>query len=446
MRKLALTLFFNLWTLAAIGQETQPAPQATGETEDRFRLKLSAEVKAHFRWSEEERFAPRFPFPQDFIPQGQQQVELRTVASGSSFEISTTTVFLDVELPRSIAGRVKIDFIDLYDRNPTSGDQPIDVDEVWVRFGRKYESLEALPGSSFYALFGKAPKFERQNFRKLESYGLVSTAFNRFEDIQLQFGGSVGSRFYFRAQVSNGNPTFFRDPNALAGDNGTEDNRPPNPDPTLGSGFPIFYHAEAEELELDDKPEVGVGLGLRFLSADLQKGVDVLGFYYRTRLSAAAKLRGTFYEGDLDLLDGAGGISLPISGDERTEYGFNLDSQVGNLGVFMQWVSEEAASLPRSGVEVEAGYKFIFGDPADPNDLFTTLQPVVRYSRLDNDFTGPREFVAPSVLWDWVIWNFGARVGIRPGLDLTVEYAYHDIKAARKVVHDEFLTTLRFRF
>jgi hypothetical protein len=112
----------------------------------------------------------------------------------------------------------------------------------------------------------------------------------------------------------------------------------------------------------------------------------------------------------------------------------------------MQWVSEEAASLPRSGVEVEAGYKFIFGDPADPNDLFTTLQPVVRYSRLDNDFTGPREFVAPSVLWDWVIWNFGARVGIRPGLDLTVEYAYHDIKAARKVVHDEFLTTLRFRF
>ena len=56
----------------------------------------------------------------------------------------------------------------------------------------------------------------------------------------------VGGHIYFRAQVSNGNPTFFRDPNALAGDNGTA--REPNPDPNLWSGFPIFYHAEVEEV------------------------------------------------------------------------------------------------------------------------------------------------------------------------------------------------------
>jgi len=445
MRVVGLTFFCLAFALPAPGQDAQ-APSPAAQEEDNFHLKISAEVKAHFRWSEDEHFTPRFPFPPDFVPQGRDRVELSAVAPGSSLEISVATVFLDVDLPRSISGRVKIDFIDLYDRNPTSGDQPIDVDEAWIRFGKKYESLEAQPGSSFYALFGKAPKFERQNFRKLESYGLVSTAFNRFEDIQLQFGGSLGSHFYFRAQVSNGNPTFFRDPNALAGDNGTEDNRPPNPDPKLGTGFPILYHAEAEELELGDKPEVGVGLGLRWLDSDQRKGVDLLGFYYHTQLSAAAKLRGTFYEGDLDLLDGTGGISLPISGDERTEYGFNIDSQIGGLGVFVQWVSEEAASLPRSGIEVEAGYRFTLGDPNDPKDLFSSLQPVLRYSRIDNDFVAPREFVAPSVMWDWAIWNFGARLGIRPGLDLTVEYAYHDITAAREIRHDEFLTTLRFRF
>ena len=30
----------------------------------------------------------------------------------------------------------KIDFIDLYDRNPTSTDRNVDVDEAWIRFGR----------------------------------------------------------------------------------------------------------------------------------------------------------------------------------------------------------------------------------------------------------------------------------------------------------------------
>ena len=32
------------------------------------------------------------------------------------------------------------------------------------------------------------PKFERQNDRHLESYGLVSTAFNRFEDFGVEAG------------------------------------------------------------------------------------------------------------------------------------------------------------------------------------------------------------------------------------------------------------------
>ena len=449
MRLIAIAFLLASSAAGAQEQEQEPAPAAAAAESIRFRF--SAELKAHYRWSEEDSFPLRFPFPPDFIPVGKDRVALETPSPGSSLEVSVATLFLDVDLPRSISARVKIDFIDLHDRNPTSTDQTVDVDEAWIRFGRSYEPMEAMTGSSFYALFGKAPKFERQTLRRLESYGLVSTAFNRFEDIQLQLGGSLGTNFYFRAQVSNGNPTFFRDPNALAGDNGTE--MPPNPDPTLGSGFPIFYHAEVEELEIDDHPEYGIGAGLRFLSLDQEKGLDVLGFYYRTHLSEAAKLRGTFYEGDLDILNGVTPIpgresefSLPIEGDLREEYGLNADAQAGGLSLFFQFVHEEAASLPRDGVELEAAYRFVIGDPADPSDLFPLIQPAIRYSKLDNGFTAPPLFVVPSVMWDWEKWDIGVRVIIVSRLDLTLEYAHHDIQAARPIDHDEFLTTLRLRF
>ncbi len=433
----ALSLTLAAALAAAQEEEEEPFEEPRG-----VQFRVSGEVKGHYRWSEEDSFA-RPAFPPDFVPQGRQQVELRTVSPGPSIELSKATIFLDVDFPRSVSGRVKIDVIDLYDRNPTSSDHNVDVDEAYLRIGKKYESLEPMPGSSLYALFGKAPKFERQLFRRLESYGLVQTAFNRFSDLQLQLGGSLGKNVYFRAQVSNGNPTFFRDPNVLAGDNGVVP--PPEPDIVFDSGFPIFYHAEVEEVAFDDNFEGGFGAGVRFASEDQERGVDFLGFYYRTTLSPAAKLHGTFYEGDLDLLDGAG-VSLPISGNERTEWGFNFDFQLGGLGVFLQYVDEEAASLPRSGIEIEAGYNLVLGDRGDPSALFTVVQPVVRYSRIDNDFVAPPGFVAPSVTWDWTKIDLGARVTLLQNVDLTVEYAYHDIEASQQIDHDEFLTTLRFRF
>ena len=188
----------------------------------------------------------------------------------------------------------------------------------------------------------------------------MQTAFNRFNDLQFQVGGSAGKHVYFRLQVSNGNPTFFRDSNVLAGDNGVEP--PPNPDITFDPGFPIFYHAEVEEVAFDDNPEGGFGAGFRWTSDDQRRGLDLFGFYYQTTLSESAKLNGTFYEGDLDILNGAG-VSLPISGDERREWGFNADGQYGNLGLFLQYVDEEAASLPRTGIEVEAGYEWVAHEP-----------------------------------------------------------------------------------
>jgi hypothetical protein len=74
------------------------------------------------------------------------------------------------------------------------------------------------------------------------------------------------------------------------------------------------------------------------------------------------------------------------------------------------------------------------------------MQPVVRYSRIDNGFSAPRDFAAPSVAWDWTKIDFGARVTVLQNLDVTVEYAYHDIEASQQIDHDEFLATLRFRF
>ena len=434
---LLLAFFAACGNLFAQDDDEEPFQEPEG-----IDFRISGEINAHYRWSEDDELILPF-FPPDFVPRGRDHVSMRTVSPGSSLELSRATVFLEADFPRAIFGRIRIDFIDIYNRNPTSSDQKVDVEEAYLRFGAKYESLEPLPGSHLYALFGKAPKVERQLIRRLESYGLVATSFNRFNDVQLQVGGSLGSHVYFRAQVSSGNPTFFRDPNALAGDNGVE--LPPNPDITLESGFPILYHAEVEEIGFDDHLEGGFGAGVRFVSEDRRRGLDVLGFYYQTTLSEAAHLNGTFYEGDLDLLDGRG-PSLPIEGDRRREWGFNVDAEFNGLGLFLQYVDEEVASLPRSGVELELGYEIATGDAGDPRALFTAIEPVLRVSRIENDFRAPRGFVAPSVMWDWTKIDVGVRVAILQNVDFLVEYAFHDIEASKQIGHDELLMTLRWAF
>jgi hypothetical protein len=438
-----MRLLFNALIICLLVRSSAAQDEPFEEPEE-TQFRISGEVSAHYRWSAEDDFPLTF-FPPEFAPEGRDSVELRTASPGTSLEVSRATVFFEADFPRSVFGRVKIDFIDIYDRNPTSGDRNIDVDEAYLRFGPKYESLEALPGSHAYALFGKAPKFEKQLFRRLMSYGLVSTAFNRFNDIQLQFGGSIGSHLYFRAQVSNGNPIFMRDPNALAGDNGVVP--PPRPDITFNSGFPILYHAEVEEVAFDGNLESGFGAGVRFLSEDRETGIDILGFYYQTTLADAAPLNGTFYEGDIDLLNGAP-VSLPIdpNDDSRTEWGFNVDATVKGLGVFLQYVDEKSAGLPRTGLEIELGYSFLTGDPGDPKSLFPIVEPVFRYSKLDNDFSAPPMFVAPSLAWDWAKIDVGLRIAILQNIDVTMEYAFHDITASKDIDHNEFLTSLRFRF
>lgn len=409
------------------------------------KLRVKGELKVNARHSspEEARVAsPSLPQP----------VFLRTVSTGTSIELSDASLTADADLTPDISGRVAVHFLDLYNRNPTSSDDRVFLREAWLRLGKKYESLVALPGTSVYLQLGKAPRFTKQLQRRFESYGLWGTAIGRFEEIGAEAGGSFGSIVYWRAQAVSGNPLFFRDPNALAGDNGTPERTSfTNPSPVFQSGFPILYDAKANDVSLKGKFQVGGGLGLRFTWREEKKdGLDVLGWVFRRTLAEKVAIRGSFYSGDLQLLKGfPGGPSLAIDGDEKLEYGVNVELRLGGLQLYGQLVHQEIAGLVRKGFEAELAYRiplnglFLWGE----TPVLNWLQPVARVSKIDNEFALPAGFVAPSMTWDWSKYDVGFRLGIVRGVDLTAEYARHEVILAARVAHpDEVLVTLRAGF
>ncbi|HYN42817.1 MAG TPA: hypothetical protein VE129_13625, partial [Thermoanaerobaculia bacterium] len=325
------------------------------------------------------------------------------------------------------------------------------VREAWLRFGKRIDGLKAFDGTSLYVQAGKAPRFAKQPTRRLESYGLWGTAVNRFEEIGVEAGGSLGKVLYWRAAGANGNPVFMRDPNALAGDNGTPerfdlsrlDEAPYN------SGFPILYDAQANDTRLDGRFQVGGGLGFRVVSADGKKGLDVLGWIYRRELADRVAIDGSVYGGDLDLLDEAPPGPGWTDGNEKTEAGVNVEARWGHFSLFGQYVNQDIAGLVRSGYEVEAGYRFPLNGLFAVGDQpwFNWIQPAVRVSRIENDFSAPAVMFAKSFAWDWTKLDFGFRAGIVRNVDLTVEYARHDMRTRTGVLHpDELLVTLRAGF
>ena len=415
-------------------------------------VKLGFEAKVHYRDSDLLRLGNPFPFPPEFLPPGQTQGFLETVNPGEHLEASVLTLFLDATWGANLTAHAKLDLVDLYDRNPTSSDKEFDVDELWIRFGSDPAALPERFGASLKV--GKFAHFERQNDRHLESYGLISTAFNRFEDQGLELAVDFGRHLYLRGSLTQGNPLFFRDPNALAGDNGTPDNDPglhDNPQPRLASGFPILYDAEVEDLDVDGDLESGVGLGVRFGEPGSGRELNLLAWGYRRTLAATVALNGTFYGGDLDLLDGPfDSFGLPISGDEKQEVGGNLWIYFDGFSFFGQVVDQEVAGMTRTGYEGEVAWRFELplAWAVGGRQLFPHVQPAVRYSRLEPEFYGGSPlYPAPSVRWEWIKLDYGVRLGIVQGVDLTVEFADHEITLAngRKVSNDELLSTLRFR-
>jgi hypothetical protein len=418
-------------------------PASSPLSSENGRIRLKVELKTAFRDSRDLILPVAntgTPFP----------IVLRTVDPGSSLEVPNVGFTLEADLTPGIFARTVVNVLDLYNRNPTSSAERIQLREAFVRFGKRVDGVHEADGTSVYLQLGKAPRFSKQIVRRLESYGLWGTAVGRFEETGAEAGGTFGKHFYWRASVTGGTPVFFRDPNALAGDNGTPERTPGSTTPVVyNSGFPILYDTMATDVSGTGELQVGGGAGARFTwGAEKRDGVDVLAWIFRRDLADRVSIHGSFYGGDLRLLQGAG-ISLPIEGNEKMEWGLNVEARIGPVHVFAQAVKQVIAYLWRQGYEAEVGWRIplpgLFASGDQP--VVNWIEPVVRISYIDNLWDNPPGFVAPSTGWDWRKYDYGFRLGIVRGLDLTAEYARHDAVTRRGFVHpDEWLVTLRAAF
>jgi len=428
--------------------------QAPGKPPSDWSFKTRFELRANVRDSHEAKFPLRFPFPPEFLPVGQTVGFEETPEAGRHVELSVVQVRLDALYGTWFGAHAQLHVQDLYRRNPTSSDRKVDADEAWVRFGEKPEFLDRPEKSSFFVQVGKAPKMERQPTRLLESYGLAATAFNRFEDLQALAGGTIGRNLYWRLQLANGNPLFFRDSNALAGDNGTPSERQPgnpHPVPRYHSGFPILYNAEVEEYVFNTSNlQFGQAVGYRWQNQAQTFGYDAIAFHYRRSLADEKNLTGTFYSGDLDLLRGPfDAFPLPITDRKKEETGIRIYSEWHHLTTTVQYTRQHLAGLHRAGYELETGYQipFAFGPQVGGESLFQYVQPAFRVSGLTNDFRAraDKRYPAPSVWWPWTKLDYGLRIGFARNVDLTLEHAKHNVGAPRKLNMSESLLTLRVR-
>lgn len=241
----------------------------------------------------------------------------------------------------------------------------------------------------------------------------------------------------------------MRDPNVLAGDNGTNPTPPPNHNPELKSGIVILYDAEVEGLDISEAPETGAALGYRWNSKDQNQRFSAMAFTNKRQLTTDNSLHGTFYGTDIDLFDlgevpGAGGIRLPYEGDNKTETGLNIWYEYGNFAAFGQWVEQDMANLGRSGQEVELSYvfqsTFFFDQPIH-------ITPVIRYSQIDHDFVGTPNYPAPSVWWDWQKVDYALNVDVTSNWRVTLEYTDNQFERAGKTENNnETLLSVRWLF
>jgi hypothetical protein len=407
------------------------------------KVRLKIEIKTAFRDSRDVTVnVPNTgtPFP----------IVMRTVDPGVSAEVPNISLTLETDLTPDVFARAVVNVIDLYNRNPTSSADKVQLHEALVRFGKKVDTLGGADGTSAYLQLGKAPRFSKQIVRRFESYGLWGTAVGRFEETGAEAGGSFGPHAYWRASATGGTPLFFRDPNALAGDNGTPERTVGSTTPVVyNSGFPILYDTMAPDVSGSGKMQVGGGAGFRWnWGRDGRDGVDVLAWIFRRDLADRTSIHGSFYGADLRLLQGVG-ISLPIEGNEKLEWGVNVEGRFGPLHVFGQAVKQTIAYLWRQGYEAEVSWRIplpgLFASGDQP--VVNWVEPALRVSYIDNLWVNPPGFVAPSVSWDWRKYDFGLRVGIVRGLDLTAEFARNDAVVRNGLIHpDEWLVTLRAAF
>lgn len=412
-------------------------------------FKLRVETKGHLRSSASNRFPVAFPFEPTNLPLGESTAFEESVEEGEHFELSEISLSGNWKPANQLTFHFNIDWIDKYDRNPTSSDRKFDIDELWARYGTRTRASQIAEQRHVYLQFGKFAKFERQNDRHLESYGLLATAFNRFEDAGLEVGADLFPWMYLRFSWMSGNPLFIRDPNALAGDNGVfpPDSVADNFDPRLKTGVVVLYDAEVEDLRLFSKPEFGANLGFRFGDEGARRIGDLSFWAYARNLKDEVNLNGTFYGGDIDILD-AGGFGFELQDNDKRDFGINFWGYYENTTVFFQGVYQDVGGLKRRGVELE--FSHALNGPTLIGNSFGKwipfITPVIRYSAIDPDFSGDPRYPAPSVEWDWQKFDVGLRLSLLHGFRLSAEYAFNRFERdGTEEDNDEFLATLHWR-
>jgi hypothetical protein len=450
LRDAPLALVIALAAPLAAAQDASPPPPPTVEPSpapEPEPFRFWGEVKINLRHSpflETRIFTPTGPGPFTFRPTGFQ----RTPDAGTALELQNVSLVGEGDLGLGVGAKVELHVIDLYNRNPTSADDRIFVRQAWIRFGRKAEALTSARESRLYALAGVAPRFSKPTVRALETYGMWLTGVGRFEMPQLQLGGRLGRRAYWRAQLGKGNPLYYRDTNVLAGDNGTRPEGTLTPSPTYETGFPIFYDAKMDDLDTHGQLEWGAGLGVRRVVTEGSSGlaVDLLGWYFRRHLADSVALPGTSDRGDLDLLRGHG-FPLPFEGRTKSEEGLNVAARYGRWRLDGQLVRQDIATLVRRGFDAELGLHFALPGLflVDETPVGNWIRPVLRVSIIDNLFDAPVTYPALSVDWAWRKYDVGVRFGLVRDVDLTVEYSRHDmiVPTVGTLHPDEFLLTLR---
>lgn len=412
-------------------------------------IDFKMETKVNYRNSDDNHWPVNFPFHPEMLPVGQSQAWLETVDEGSHIEVSNIAFFWNWIGDNKVTIQAKVDAIDLYERNPTSSDYNLSIDRFILRYGDKHTQGALPEDTDFYVQFGKFGKFERQEDRHTESYGLVSTAFNRVEDSGLELGVDGSAGWYGKFSLTSGNPVFVRDPNALAGDHGVEKNPPVNFDPDLKVGVPILYDAEVEGFDFSN-PELGAALGYRWVSATGDKRINLMAFHYQRDMADSVDLHGTFYGGDIDVIDLSEvvpGLRLPYTHNEKDESGLNLWWYGEQSSVFAQYVTQDIAGLERDGWEIELAYAFnTRGSIAEALRL-KRIVPVVRYSELTTDYGGPAVYPSPSLWWDWTKIDAGFTLDFSGNLSLMAEYAITEfVRGGVEEENNEILVTLTWRF
>ncbi|HEY0782985.1 MAG TPA: hypothetical protein VGE98_11045, partial [Thermoanaerobaculia bacterium] len=149
----------------ALAQEPPPpagGPQGEVPASLVPRLHFALEGEANFRSSQSAKFVVPYKFDPIELPIGQTSGFESVVNPGQHFEFSNLSLLADATWSSAITGHARINFINLYYRNPTSSGDKVDVVEGWLRFGREADPATLPQQPGLFLKRGKFAQAERQ--------------------------------------------------------------------------------------------------------------------------------------------------------------------------------------------------------------------------------------------------------------------------------------------